>query len=143
MPLEPVKHKRVRVVDVDGTVIEKKLPEEYFTTPTVALEGALEQINEWYDEGDYILFWTARPEEYRAKTMGELDALGFKYHELVCGKPYCHEIHIYDNNPMFFHQVERDQGIDKLDLAASPYKELFVRQAAEIRRLRRLLREKP
>jgi hypothetical protein len=139
MPLEPVKHKRVRIIDVDGTVVTKKAPEDYFRVPTEALPGAVNQVNRWYDEGDYIIFWTARPERYAIKTMDMLDELGFYYHELVCGKPYCHEIHIYDDNPMFFHQVTRDEGVAALDEDLTPEKILFRKQAAEIRRLQRLL----
>ena len=111
MPLEPVKHCRVRIIDLDGTVVKKKAPEDYFRTATWPLPGAIEQVNEWYDDGDYICFWTARPKEYRENTLSVLDQLGFKYHELICGKPYCKEIHIYDDNHMYFHKVTRDIGI--------------------------------
>jgi hypothetical protein len=139
MPLEPVKHRRTRIIDVDGTVVRKKAPKDYFSEPTLALPGAVEQVNRWYEEGDYIIFWTARPKEYLLRTMDMLDKLGFYYHELVCGKPYCHEIHIYDDNPVLFHQVERDEGVAALDEELTPEKVLFQRQAREIRRLRGLL----
>jgi hypothetical protein len=142
MPLEPVRHNRTRIIDIDGTVVAKKPPEAYFNTPTEPLPGALDRVNEWYDQGDYTLFWSARPVEYRQRTMDMLDDLGFKYHELICGKPYCHEIHIYDDNPMFFHQIERDKGIGKYWEELTPEKKLIERQAAEIRRLRVLLNKK-
>jgi hypothetical protein len=58
MPLEPVRHSRTRIIDVDGTVVKKKDPEDYFRLPTEALPGAIEQVNEWYDDGDYVCFWT-------------------------------------------------------------------------------------
>jgi hypothetical protein len=140
MPLESVKHTRTRIIDIDGTVVAKRAPEEYFTTPTEVLPNAVELVNEWYAQGDYIIFWTARPKELRAGTMDMLDRFGFKYHELICGKPYCHESHIYDDNPIFFHQVERDIGIGLMeDEELTAEKQLFRAQAEEIRRLRGLL----
>ncbi len=140
MPLEPTKHSRTRIIDVDGTVVKKKAPRDYFSVPTEVLPGAVEQVNEWYKQGDHIVFWTARLPEIRERTMDMLDRLGFYYHELVCGKPYCHEIHLYDDNPFFFHQVERDKGIGALDEELlTPEKTLFEIQAEEIRRLRGLL----
>jgi len=112
MPLEPVFHNRVRVIDIDGTVVRKKPPEEYFTTPTVALPGAIERVNKWFANGDYIIFWTARPNEYKQRTMDILDELGFNYHELICGKPYTHKMHFYDDIPVLVvHRVMRDKGI--------------------------------
>lgn len=114
MPLEPVKHTKCRVIDIDGTVVKKKASQAYFTTPTEALPGAVDKVNAWFDAGDYIIFWTARPDKYKDKTIEILDNLGFKYHEVVCGKPYCHEIHLYDDNDMIFHKVTRDIGIGGL-----------------------------
>ncbi|RLF67737.1 MAG: hypothetical protein DRN26_01535 [Thermoplasmata archaeon] len=110
----PVFHERVRVIDIDGTVLKKRDPEHYFTAEPEALEDAVEQVNEWFDNGDYIVFWTARPSSVRDKTMNALDRLGFKYHEVIFDKPYSYEIHIYDDNPIFIHKVERDIGIGKL-----------------------------
>lgn len=139
MPLEPTGHARTRIIDIDGTVVNKKAPEDYFRVPTVALPGAVELVNRWFKQGDYIVFWTARPEEYIVQTMDMLDRLGFFYHELICGKPYCHEIHIYDDNPVFFHQVVRDEGIGQINYGCTPEKKLFELQAQEIKRLQRLL----
>ena len=115
MPLEPKMYPRVRIVDIDGTVVEKKRPDDFFTKPTVALPGAREKIEEWWNAGDLIIFWTARSEVYKQKTMDMLDELGFCYHELICGKPYSREIHIYDDGFMEFHQVVRDEGIGQME----------------------------
>jgi hypothetical protein len=115
MSLGPVRHTRTRIIDIDGTVIEKKAPDDYFRIPTVALPGAIEKVKKWHDAGDYIIFWTARPTDKRSQTMDMLDRLGFHYHELICGKPYCYDIHIYDDNLMEFHKVIRNKGIGDCD----------------------------
>jgi hypothetical protein len=115
MALGPLRHSRVRIIDIDGTVVNWRAPEDYFTIPQVALSGAVEKVNKWHEKGDYIIFWTARVERLRDKTIDMLDRLGFKYHGLICGKPYSHDIHIYDDNPIISHKVTRNKGIGDLD----------------------------
>ena len=53
------------------------------------IEGSLEQINKWYDEGNHITFFTAREEKDREVTTKWLDSNGFMYHGLVMDKPRC------------------------------------------------------
>jgi hypothetical protein len=53
------------------------------------IDGSLEQINKWYDEGHIITFFTAREEKDRQVTIDWLDRNGFKYNGLIMGKPRC------------------------------------------------------
>lgn len=109
-------HQTVRIIDIDGTVLVTPPsvpgPEMPMKTDVEPTPGALEQVAQWYDQGDYIVFWTARHEEYREITMRQLDQAGFKYHQIVFNKPYSRDIHIYDDKPMQFHFIERNQGLD-------------------------------
>ena len=115
MALGPLKHSRVRIIDIDGTVVNWRASDRRFTTPQVALPGAVEKVNNWHAQGDYIVFWTARVNELRAKTIEMLDKLGFKYHELLCNKPYSHDIQIYDDNPITAHKITRNKGIGECE----------------------------
>jgi hypothetical protein len=113
MSKHPIKHNRVRIIDIDGTVLLRRAPHEYNEEPTL-LENAAEVINHWFDQGDFIVMWTARSEEYYEKTFTDLETCGVKFHELIMEKPYSHEIHIYDDKDIFFHKVERDVGLGLL-----------------------------
>ena len=48
---------------------------------------ALETINNWFEEGHIITFFTSRLEEHREVTEKWLDAHGFKYHAILMEKP--------------------------------------------------------
>ena len=135
MPKEPIFHKRVRVIDIDGTILKKRAPHERHEEP-VLLGDAGKIINEWFEQGDYILLWTARPNEYYEKTFLELERCGIRFHELICDKPYSYEIHIYDDNDIYTHKVDRDVGLDVVDKL-----DAFKVQAAEIRSLRETLEQ--
>ena len=108
-------HPRIRLLDIDGTVLYQP-PSlkgiDYVPGDIVQpIPGSLEQVNEWYDKGDLIIFWTARAECYEGLTRQQLDRCGFKYHALLMSKPYSREIHIYDDKQFIFHKVERNQGL--------------------------------
>ena len=109
----PRHYKRVRMIDIDGTVLFKDPQGMFFSG--VPLSGAVEQVKKWFDAGDYIIFWTARPESYRTITAEALDKAGFVYHELRMDKPYADEIHIYDDREFVYHKVERNRGISFVD----------------------------
>ena len=51
------------------------------------IEGSLEQINKWADEGHTITFFTAREEKDRVVTLKWLWENGFKFHQLIMDKP--------------------------------------------------------
>ena len=88
-------------IDIDGTIC----------TPTVGrgdekatpYNNRIQQINELYDQGHYIIFFTARAmgrfcgdpddrqkaeEIMRPLTEQQLEEWGVKYHELLFGKPH-------------------------------------------------------
>ena len=55
-------------------------------------------INEWYDEGHIITFFTSRTEDTREVTTTWLDKHGFKYHGLLMNKPRGGNYHWIDNH---------------------------------------------
>jgi uncharacterized HAD superfamily protein len=82
--------KKILLVDIDGTICEDIKNEESHLYPTAkVIEGSLEQLNSWYDEGHHITFFTAREEKDRQITLEWLNNHGFKYHGLIMDKPRC------------------------------------------------------
>lgn len=79
------------LIDIDGTICYPDIKnEESHLYPTAeVIEGSLEQINKWYDEGHQITFFTARETKDRDVTLKWLDDKGFKYHGLIMDKPRC------------------------------------------------------
>ena len=52
---------KIFLIDIDGTCCEDIMNEDSHLYPTAkVIEGSLEQINKWYDEGNHITFFTAR-----------------------------------------------------------------------------------
>ena len=63
-----------------------------------SITDALETINNWYDKGHIICFFTARIESHREVTEKWLKDNGFKYHSLLMGKPRGGNYHWIDNH---------------------------------------------
>ncbi len=86
------------VIDIDGVVCED-IPNEEPGRMVNALEipGAKEQINEWFNEGHIISFFSSRTEDLRKITEEWLSKNGFKYHNLILGKPRGGNYHYIDN----------------------------------------------
>ena len=81
---------KIFLIDIDGTVCEDiKNEESHLYATAKPLDGSLEQINKWYDEGHIITFFTARESKDREITLKWLDNNGFKYHGLIMDKPRC------------------------------------------------------
>ena len=61
----------------------------------------IEKINKLYDEGNTIVYWTARGSRtninWYSLTKSQLDEWGAKYHELRVDKPY-YDLFIDDKN---------------------------------------------
>ena len=94
--LEQYKHQRTRIIDLDGVVFKK----QRVFNPNNSIEllpGAVEKVNEWFLEGDYIVFWTARSEQSREQTIRQLNNAGFRYHQLLMNKPWSKETYLYDD----------------------------------------------
>lgn len=75
------------IFDIDDTTIDHETLE-----PLILEDGTtmVEHINRLYNNGDYIIFETARPEELRHQTINTLIKINVMYNELVMGKPKGH-----------------------------------------------------
>ena len=91
-------HIKNYLIDIDGTICEDIPNEraELMKTATV-FPDALEMVNQWYDEGHIITFFTSRKEEHRVDTEEWLRIHGFKYHSLLMNKPRGGNYHWIDN----------------------------------------------
>ena len=76
------------IIDIDGVVCED-IPNEEPKRMINASEipGAKKQINKWYDKGHIITFFTGRTESLKKITEKWLRQHGFKYHNIIFGKP--------------------------------------------------------
>jgi uncharacterized HAD superfamily protein len=99
--LSPVLNENIKnfLIDIDGTIcddIPNEEPERMVDTPPYS--DAVEVINQWYDEGHIITFFTSRTEAHREITETWLKKCGFKYHGMVMGKPRGGNYHWIDNH---------------------------------------------
>jgi uncharacterized HAD superfamily protein len=97
-PLLPEEVKNY-LIDIDGTIcddIPNEEPERMVDCPHYP--DALVIINQWYDEGHVITFFTSRTEAHREITEAWLAKCGFKYHGLLLGKPRGGNYHWIDNH---------------------------------------------
>ncbi len=73
------------LIDIDGTICTE---ERTFERPLAKpLQNAKEKVNALYDAGHTIIFWTARGWEQYKITAKWLQDNGFKYHQILMGKP--------------------------------------------------------
>ena len=87
------------LIDIDGTVCDDIPNEEPERMATANLyPDALETLNNWYNQGHYITFFTSRVEDHRQVTEVWLKENGFKYHGLLMGKPRGGNYHWVDNH---------------------------------------------
>jgi hypothetical protein len=87
------------MIDIDGTIcddIPNEEPERMGTC--LPYVDALKMLNQWYDEGHIITFFTSRTEEHRTVTESWLEKHGFKYHGILFGKPRGGNYHWIDNH---------------------------------------------
>ena len=108
------------LIDIDGTITEDVPNEEPERMATCEpFPDALKTLNEWYDEGHIITFFTSRLEEHREVTETWLNKHGFKYHGMMMGKPRGGNYHWIDNHMVratrydgkFTHLVEKEVNI--------------------------------
>ena len=86
------------LIDIDGTIcddIPNEEPERMKTAKEIV--GAKEMINQWYDEGHIITFFTSRLPEHKDYTESWLTEHGFKYHSVLYGKPRGGNYHWIDD----------------------------------------------
>ena len=87
------------LIDIDGTICDDIPNEEPERMVTAAVyPDALKTLNNWYDEGHIIFFFTSRTEAHRAVTEEWLKKHGFKYHGMLMGKPRGGNYHWIDNH---------------------------------------------
>ena len=87
------------LIDIDGTITEDVPNEQPERMLTVApFPDAVTVINEWYDDGHIITFFTSRTDEHRRLTEVWLDSHAFKYHGLLMNKPRGGNYHWIDNH---------------------------------------------
>jgi hypothetical protein len=99
--ISPVLPKDVKnyMIDIDGTICDDIPNEEPERMATAELyPDALETINNWFEAGHVITFFTSRVEEHREVTEKWLDKHGFKYHGILMGKPRGGNYHWIDNH---------------------------------------------
>src|SRR3989442_6205974 len=95
---------KIFLLDIDGCICEHVDNEhpELMGVAQPYLES-IKKINEWYDQGHYICFFTARTEEHREVTLEWLGENGVKFHQLILGKPRRNrgdEYHYIDDTPV-------------------------------------------
>ena len=73
------------IVDIDGTICTEE--RQFSRSMARPLEGAVESINKLFDEGNTIIFYSARTWMEYEMTTDWLQKHGFKYHQLILGKP--------------------------------------------------------
>ncbi|HBW85705.1 MAG TPA: phosphoheptose isomerase [Crocinitomicaceae bacterium] len=108
------------LIDIDGTICDDIPNEEPERMASAKLyPDALETINNWFEEGHIITFFTSRLEEHREVTENWLDTHGFKYHGILMEKPRGGNYHWIDNHIVratrytgkFTHLTERTSNI--------------------------------
>jgi histidinol phosphatase-like enzyme len=81
---------RIIYVDIDETICETPSPRNYNNAEPI-MEN-IEKINKLYDEGNTIVYWTARGSrtqiDWYDLTKAQLIKWGAKHHELNVKKPY-------------------------------------------------------
>jgi len=96
-------------VDIDGTIASITNGEYHKAEP---MEANIRKINELYDEGNTIVYWTARGSQTKIDwykcTANQLTKWNAKHHELKLGKPH-YDLYIDDksiNSVEFFNKEQ-------------------------------------
>lgn len=86
-------------VDVDETICTSPPDRNYANA--VPMKDRIEHINDLYDSGHIIIYWTARGAttgiDWREVTEKQFEKWGVKYHELHLDKP-AYDLFIDDKN---------------------------------------------
>jgi|TARA_A100000172_G_C3021698_1_gene103332 hypothetical protein len=86
-------------VDIDETICESPKDRDY--TKAQPIKERIEKINKLFDEGNTIVYWTARGTmtgiDWYQVTQKQFDIWGVKYHDLKMGKP-AYDLFIDDKN---------------------------------------------
>ena len=86
-------------VDIDETICRYEGERNY--PDALPIEKNIEKINDLYDSGNTVVYWTARGTttglDWRDVTEKQFSEWGVKYHELKFGKPN-YDLFIDDKN---------------------------------------------
>lgn len=106
----------IYIVDIDETICYYKYDSDGKRKYEEALPNTkrIERINKLYDEGNTIIYWTARGSssgiDWSDLTIKQLKSWGCKYHEARRGKP-SYDVWIDDkafNDKDFFKDIDDD-----------------------------------
>ena len=88
-------------VDIDETICSRAELSDWDYSKSFPFPERIEKINGLYEEGNTIVYWTARGtmtgKTWFKVTESQLNEWGCKYHELRMGKPY-YDLFIDDRN---------------------------------------------
>lgn len=77
-------------VDIDKTICTADPNGNY--RKALPIQANIDSINELYEDGNDIIYWTARGTitkvDWRSVTENQLEKWKVKYHKLIFGKPY-------------------------------------------------------
>ena len=96
--------RKIFIIDIDGCIcehVDNEHPE--LMADARPYPDSIRKINEWYDQGHFICFFTARTQEHREATLSWLQKYGVKHHQLILGKPRRNqgeEYHYIDDTPI-------------------------------------------
>ena len=100
----------VLYVDIDETICVSPPDRDYSKARPIF--DRIKKINELYDEGNTVVYWTARGTgtgiDWREVTERQFEEWGVKYHDLRLGKPM-YDLFICDkvmNSDVFFEDNE-------------------------------------
>jgi len=87
---------KIIYVDIDETICHRETSEDFGITHDYTkakpIKENIDKINKLYDEGNTIVYWTARGSRkllnWRSLTIEQLSQWGAKYHELNTEKPF-------------------------------------------------------
>ena len=78
------------IVDIDNTICFQDFPSNY--TNSTPIKKRIEKINDLFDKGNEIIYWTARGavsgKDWSDLTQKQLEEWNCKYHELWMNKPH-------------------------------------------------------
>lgn len=75
----------VVMIDIDGTICTEERP--FDRSLAVPLPGAVEGVNKIFDAGHTVVLWTGRGWDQHRVTKDWLLRHGFRFSELLMGKP--------------------------------------------------------
>ena len=103
---------RIIYVDIDETICYYKKERKY--EDSLPIMTNIEKINRLYDEGNRIVYWTARGTttgiDWLPLTLSQLNEWGAKHHQVKMGRPN-YDLFICDksiNSAVFFKNEEEE-----------------------------------